>query len=98
MMGYHEEPSWHSVHTKNASKPADITHSKKGWRANEQDVKSDPKKARSANLAGKGKELASLVTRVTRIDDSSDSDLEVSIAIVTTQPAVFNYRILSAMN
>ena len=88
------------VQNSDASKHADAPILKKGWRANEQDGKSDPKKPRSANFASKGKELTSLVTRVTRIDDSSDSDREASIAIVTKQqsPAVFNYRILSAMN
>ena len=96
--GYHEEPSSHFVYTKDASKPADTTHSKKEWRTNEQDGKSDPKKPRSANIASKGKDPASLVTQVMLIDDSPDPDREVSIAIVTKQPAVFNYRMLSAMN
>ena len=82
------------IQNSDASKHADAPILKKGCRAKEQDGKSDPKKPISANLASKGKELSSLVTRVTRIDDSFDSDREASIAIVTKQqsPAVFQLQ------
>jgi hypothetical protein len=72
---------------------------RKGWRASEQDARPEQKKTKSANFAGKGNASNALVSRITRLDDSFDSDLAANLAVeckrqVVNRPVVsFNYRI-----
>jgi hypothetical protein len=62
------------------------------------------KEMKSANFAGKGNMSNSLVSRVTKNDDSSDSDLAANLAVETRRQLInqpvrgFSYRILTAMN